>query len=68
MRVARERAVLLSDLRDAGVKAGMNTDFLFFNFRRAGEPGAMDIDIIAAEQSPLRDDAKKEDYLYLFTA
>lgn len=62
----RERAVLLSELRGAGVKADMETDFLFFDFRRVEEPGAVDIDLVAAEQSPLKDGAATGEYFKLF--
>ena len=46
-----EKVRLLKDLASAGLRADQYADFLFFNF--GGERGNIDIDVIAAKQSPI---------------
>jgi hypothetical protein len=59
-----EKVRLLKELADAGLRTDQYADFLFFSFRR--ESDDIDIDVIAAKQSPLAEGASSYAYVDLF--
>ena len=47
-----EKLFLLEELKEAGLEVSQRVDFLFFDFRRTEDDPDVDIDVIAAMQSP----------------
>jgi hypothetical protein len=62
-----EKVRLLKELQEhGGMQVGLKADFLFFDFRRVGSDDDVDIDVIAAMQSPLGDSSTPSQYIQLF--
>jgi hypothetical protein len=66
----RERILMLQALKDADVRVHPNTDFIFFDFRSlttsATRHGDIDIDVVAAMQSPMRGGTEVSKYVEFF--
>jgi hypothetical protein len=61
-----KKVQLLEELTEAGLKADQYADFLFFDFHRINKEDHVDIDVIAARQTPLEDGASSYKYIDLF--
>jgi len=60
-----EKVRLLKELAEAGLKVDQYADFLFFDFHQRGDQ--VDVDVIAAKQSPVVEGASSYKYVDLFS-
>jgi len=63
-RQIQEKVRLLRDLKEVGMPVNQYADFLFFDFRKPEEE--IEIDIIAAKATPIKEDATSYEYIDLF--